>query len=201
MTPATMAKREALKAKLLDIAEAEIAQGGIVALRARDLAKEAGCALGAIYTVVDDLGELAVAVNRRTVDQIVAHMQGSIDGLEDEAPADLLITLSQAYLAYAQTETNRWRTLFSIGLSETDDAPGFHDAITPLVELLSTQLERLSRFETSRNLDRNARAIFASVHGMIALGLEPRLAALQTRDLDRMVSRVVATLSDKEEKL
>ncbi|WP_372605066.1 TetR/AcrR family transcriptional regulator [Actibacterium sp.] len=201
MTPATMAKREALKAKLIDIAEAEIAQGGIVALRARDLANAAGCALGAIYTAVDDLGELAIAVNRRTVDQITEKMQESVSGLDGEDADDLLVTLAQSYLSYAQTETNRWRTLFSIGLPEAEDAPGFHQAIEPIVGLISTQLERLSRFETSRNLDRNARAIFAAVHGMISLGMEPRLAAIDARDLDRMVSRVVATLSNKEDTL
>ncbi|MHC0053452.1 TetR/AcrR family transcriptional regulator [Actibacterium sp. D379-3] len=194
-------KQDALRARLLDVAEAEIARGGIVALRARDLAAEAGCALGAIYTVFGDLGEIAVAINRRTMTQMTERMASAIEGLDEEAPADLLITLAQAYLGYAETENQRWRTLFSIGLPDSGSEPGFHDALTPLTELFIPALARLAPANTTRNNARNARALFASVHGMIALGLEPRLAALDRRDLDRMIARVVATLSDRQEHL
>lgn len=193
-------KRDALRARLLDVAEAEIARGGIVALRARDLAAEAGCALGAIYTVFGDLGEIAVAVNRRTLAQLDAHLARAVEGLE-EAPADVLITLSQAYLGYAETERRRWQTLFSIGLSPSEDAPGFHDALAPIAARFAAPLARISPNSGKRKLDRKARALFAAVHGMVALGMEPRLAALERNDLERMITRIVATLGERKETL
>lgn len=194
-------KKDALRAKLLNVAETEIEQGGIVALRARDLADEAGCALGAIYTVFGDLGEIAIEINRRTVTQIAQHMQDAIVGMEEEAPADLIITLAQAYRTYAEEQPQRWRTLFSIGLPPSDEAEGFHEALTPITNMFAEQLDRLTRLSTGSERNRNARTIFSCVHGMIALGEEPRLSAMDPRDLDRMISRVVGTLCDKDQKL
>lgn len=199
MARAPSARREALRAELLDIAEAEIAKGGIVALKARDLATQAGCALGAIYSVYSDLGELAQAVNRRTLDQMTLELAQAVQGLEEEAPADILITLAQTYAAYARRETRRWQTLFSIGLAQTEAEPGFHDALEPLILLYAAPLSRLNPEKKPRGIERRARATFAAVHGVVSLGMEPRLAALQPEDLDKMLVKLVATLGDREE--
>lgn len=199
MARAPSARREALRAELLDIAEAEIAEGGIVALKARDLAAQAGCALGAIYSVYSDLGELAQAVNRRTLDQMTLELAQAVQGLEEEAPADILITLAQTYAAYARRETRRWQTLFSIGLAQTEAEPGFHDALEPLILLYAAPLSRLNPEKKPRGIERRARATFAAVHGVVSLGMEQRLAALQPEDLDKMLVKLVATLGDREE--
>ncbi|KCV81944.1 TetR family transcriptional regulator [Actibacterium atlanticum] len=201
MSPKSTPKKDALRAKLLEVAEAEIENGGIVALRARDLANEAGCALGAIYTVFGDLGEIAIEINRRTMLQIADHLRGSIEGMENEDPGDMIITLAQAYRSYAEDQPQRWRTLFSIGLPPADSAEGFYDALAPITNLFAEQLDRLTRLSTTSERNRNARAIFSCVHGMISLGEEPRLSAMDPRDLDRMISRVVGTLCDKDQKL
>ena len=51
-------RKAALKEKLVNLAEAQIAEAGLQSIRARDLAKAAGCAVGAIYSHFDDLGAL-----------------------------------------------------------------------------------------------------------------------------------------------
>ncbi len=66
MAAKTEMRKAALKERLLDIAERRIAEGGLAALRARDLAAEAECSVGAIYNVYDDLNALVMAVNGRT---------------------------------------------------------------------------------------------------------------------------------------
>ena len=91
--------------------------------------------------------------------------------------------------------------LFSVGLTKTEDAPGFHEAVTPITALFANQWDRLHRLSTSRERDRNARAIFAAVHGLVALGDETRVGVVAPGDLDRMISRVVGTLCEKEQKL
>ena len=50
-------RRKALREDLINIAEATIAREGLSGLKARDLATEAGCALGAIYNVFGDLND------------------------------------------------------------------------------------------------------------------------------------------------
>jgi AcrR family transcriptional regulator len=48
----TATRRHSLKEALAAAAERTIATGGLRGLKARDLAAEAGCAVGAIYNVV-----------------------------------------------------------------------------------------------------------------------------------------------------
>src|SRR5579872_3237503 len=67
-------KREALKGALVDSAERIIAERGYLALRARELAQDVGCALGAIYTVFPDLDALVLAVKDRTLDDLEAQI-------------------------------------------------------------------------------------------------------------------------------
>ena len=63
----TEERREQLRGALIDAAETAIAEGGLSALKARDLARTVGCALGAIYTVFPDLDALILSVNLRTL--------------------------------------------------------------------------------------------------------------------------------------
>ena len=60
-------RRDKLRDALIDAAERTLETQGLRALRARDLAAEVGCAVGAIYNAVADLDELIYAVNARTL--------------------------------------------------------------------------------------------------------------------------------------
>ena len=51
-----------LRARLIDVAERTIAENGLAALKARDLAREAGCSVGTIYNVFEHLDELILCV-------------------------------------------------------------------------------------------------------------------------------------------
>ena len=74
-------RRERLRTALIDAAEATIAAEGLAALKARDLAKEVGCALGAIYTAFPDLDALILTVNLRTLalfERAITAVTGSV---------------------------------------------------------------------------------------------------------------------------
>src|SRR4051794_8774796 len=64
---ATAERRATLRAALVAAAERAIMQQGLAGLRARALAEEVGCAVGAIYNVVKDLDELVLLVNAKTL--------------------------------------------------------------------------------------------------------------------------------------
>ena len=66
MTTKADLRKADLRLKLVAAAEVRIARDGAGALRARDLAKDADCAVGAIYNAFDDLNAIIVAVNGQT---------------------------------------------------------------------------------------------------------------------------------------
>lgn len=192
MDTAVSNKREMLRAKLLDIGEALITEGGIVALRARDLAEPAGCALGSIYNVFDDLGDIAIAVNRRTIDQLVAKMTDAASGLRRESATDRMITLALAYLDYVENEPQRWRTLFSVGIRATDDEPDFEGAIAPVIDLFAEPMDQLG----ARDPNTAARTLFAALHGVVSLGFERRIGVLPRRSLETRLTRLVEAAAE-----
>src|ERR1700682_921919 len=67
MTAKSAARRRELKVALIDAAERAITARGLGALRARDLATEVGCAVGAIYNVFPNLDAIIFEVNGRTL--------------------------------------------------------------------------------------------------------------------------------------
>src|ERR1700722_10511725 len=67
-------RRLALHDALAASAQRIISERGYQALRARDVAKEVGCALGAIYNVFADLDALILAVKERTLDSLEAEI-------------------------------------------------------------------------------------------------------------------------------
>src|ERR1700737_1223693 len=64
-----------LRERLIDAAERTIAANGLAGLRARDLAREAGCAVGTIYNVFEHLDELILCVGSRTLAMLDAALE------------------------------------------------------------------------------------------------------------------------------
>src|SRR6186997_1420454 len=77
MATKTAERREELRGALIDAAERTIAAGGLEALRARELAEEVGCAVGAIYNVFPNLDALIFEVNARTLRAFEAFLGGA----------------------------------------------------------------------------------------------------------------------------
>src|SRR5258708_28967741 len=116
----TSDRRSALRGALIASAARIIGERGYQALRARELATEVGCALGAIYGVFPDLDALIVAVKARTLDELDAEVARRLavveNGLQrpptiDDAKKELQ-TLAQIYFTFASRHSRRWQDLF-----------------------------------------------------------------------------------------
>ena len=120
-------RHTALREQLIDAAERTIADKGLAALKARDLAREVGCAVGTIYNVFEHLDELVLCVGSRTLAMLEAALAAAVRrragrGSAEEAVDDL-VRLALAYLEFAATHTVRWRALFEHRMSEARPLP------------------------------------------------------------------------------
>ena len=113
MATPTKTRRNALREALIVIAETQIAAGGIAGLRARDLATEAGCALGAIYNVFPDLTALTLEVNARTFADLGQDVAEALAQAATD-PTAQMVTMGLSYHRFAATHRNRWRALFDV---------------------------------------------------------------------------------------
>src|SRR3954463_12910199 len=103
-------RRDKLRDALINAAERTIETDGLRALRARDLATEVGCAVGAIYNAVADLDELIFAVNARTLAALENTFTAA--GADTRPPQGAIaqfVRLALAYTDFAAANRPRWR--------------------------------------------------------------------------------------------
>ena len=177
MTPSE--RRQQTRETLVKLAEAEISANGLEALRARDLAKQAGIAVGAIYTHFEDLDALVLEVNARTFRQIGLAVKAASDGVPEDTPTEKLIAMAQAYHSYAQANTPRWQALFENRIVSEANVPDWYRAqVDDLFRLIVGQLQVLRSDLTAETVALVARGLFGSAHGIVSLSIQSRISAV-----------------------
>jgi AcrR family transcriptional regulator len=186
MSDKRQAKKEALRTRLLEVTTEQMRQNGIEDLRARDIAKEAGCAVGSLYTTFEDLDDLILHINSNTLQSLGAAL--ALGQQEIDEPATRMEKLACDYLDFALQNYRLWRAVFDHKWPEEKPVPQWHldnqhqlflKIAAPLNELLPGADEELLLLE--------ARTLFAAIHGIITLSLEERYAAVQKAILKHQI--------------
>ncbi|KQI72184.1 TetR family transcriptional regulator [Loktanella sp. 5RATIMAR09] len=191
MATKTEIRRQELRDKLIVIAERTIAQNGLSALRARDLAGEAGCAVGAIYNVFGDLTDLTLAVNARTFHRLGAEVAEALAAAPED-PVEQLVVMAQAYHHFAASNHLSWRALFDVERPAGEAAPDWYLAeMGQLFTYISDPLAVIFPEREAEELALLTRALFSSVHGIVLLGLDEASAGVSTGKIDHMIALVL----------
>ena len=199
MATKTELRRQELRDNLIVIAERTIAAKGLGALRARDLAGEAGCAVGAIYNVFGDLTDLALAVNARTFHRLGADVAEALADAP-ENPVEQLIVMAQAYHHFAADNHLSWRALFDIERAPGETAPDWYlQEMGQLFAYISDPLSVIFPDRDGEEIALLTRALFSSVHGIVLLGLDEASAGVSTENIDRMIALVLRQFAGNPE--
>jgi AcrR family transcriptional regulator len=196
-------RREQLKTALIDAAEDIIARDGLAALRARDLAAAAGCALGAIYNAFDDLDAIVFAVNMRTLALLdrslgeSSRRKAAAAGVTSEAPdVAPLIRLALAYLEFASKNGPRWRALFEHRVPTAQAVPAWYVAErNRIFQFVEEPLRAIRPALPADERAQLARTLFSAVHGVVSLGLEEKLGEMPLRRLREQTATMVAAIA------
>lgn len=198
MSEKTDARRDALRTRLVEIAERQIAHSGLASLKARGLAAEAGCSVGAIYNVFDDLTGLIMAVNGRTFHRLGAAIEADLAQAPMVRPQARLVVMSIAYLRFATENQPLWRCLFDLRVSELETIPAWYlRALEDLFRLISEPLREIFPDLEEADIGLMTRALFSSVHGIVSLGLEQRISGVPPSQIERMIDLVLSNLTSR----
>jgi AcrR family transcriptional regulator len=195
----TLRRRQNLKQTLVRAAEKTIAKRGLAGLRARELAVEVGCAVGAIYNVVEDIDDLIMLVNERTLAalersliesaQVTTGAAGTADAIER------LVGLAVGYLDFAHANGLRWRAMFDHRPPKGRDVPDWYRASQRrLFGYVEAPLRALQPGASDQRLALLARSLFSAVHGVVELGLDEKLQPLPVEILHEQVAAVAAAI-------
>lgn len=185
-------KRSLLKQKVFEAAFERINQDGLTGLRARDIAKDAGCSLGSLYNAYQDLDDLILNVNSRVLEMLKEDI--STNAVEDQNAEAALANLAVNYMNFAYTHYNLWTSLF--GHTMQDNAPipdwyteqtnaTFLTLIAPLLKL-RPELDEAQAFILVRTL-------FSAVHGIITINLQERFISIPKDMLEVQLVEFVQT--------
>jgi AcrR family transcriptional regulator len=197
-SPKATSRREKLKDDLIDAAERRIEREGLRGLKARDLAAEVGCAVGAIYNVVADLDELIYAVNARTLAALETTFTAA--GIDTEPPDGAtaqFVRLALAYLDFAAANRPRWRAVFGHQpLSDREIPASYMADQLRLFSYIEKPLQTLLPGNMPRRRALVARSLFSAVHGIVALGLEEKLQLIPLPVLREQVTFLVKAMAN-----
>ncbi|MBD0270888.1 MAG: TetR/AcrR family transcriptional regulator [Acetobacteraceae bacterium] len=187
-------RQRALRDALLAAAERAIAEAGLPGLKAREVAREAGCALGAVYTAFADLDALVLAVNARTLDALEAHLLAASRPEAD--PVAQVAALAEAYLDYAGRHRPRWAALFEHRMAAGRDPPAWYAAKqAELFRHVEGAVAALRPGLEGAELAGLARAAFSAVHGVVSLGLDQKLSPMPEGMLRRELRLVAEAMA------
>lgn len=190
-SPAGETARARQRASLIEAAEATIARSGLSALRARDLARETGCAVGTLYNLFAGLDGLVLAANGRTLAALDRRLRSAGEGGD---PEERLVALALAYLDFATEHRSRWSALFEHRLAEGREVP--QDFAAALARLFGhVEAPLAAAVPGGVRLDDLARSVFSAIHGVVALGLSEKLATVAAADLRAQVEVVARALA------
>src|SRR3569832_724241 len=161
----TLERREKLRSDLILAAERMISHRGLAGLKTRDLAREVGCANGAVYNLVADKDELILRVGSRT---LLRHDEAlsAAESAGEPVPPETLVRIALAFCDFAAENLQLWRALFEHRMqadkvvpdwSVADQMQLFHHIHKPLAALFPKR--------GSEELAITARSLFSAVHG------------------------------------
>jgi AcrR family transcriptional regulator len=189
-------RREKLRADLILAAERMIAERGLAGLKTRDLAREIGCANGAVYNLVADVDELILRVGSRTLLRLDAALSVA-ESAGAPSPQDTLVRIAIAYCDFAAENLDLWRALFEHRMETDKIVPDWSvDDQMQLFRHIYQPLATLFPKRSPEELGITARSLFSAVHGMVALGLEQKLVAVPLPALRKEIAGLVRAMID-----
>lgn len=177
---------EQIKAMAVDAAERIVTEQGLAGLSTRNIAKAMGYTSGTLYLVFQNLDDLVLQLNQRTIDGMGKAVQGAV---KVGAPAEENVrAICRAYLKFGREHKPHWELLFHRRWPEGFVYPAWYMAeMGKSLVPFEQELGRLLGPKGNPHMVTLAgRAIWCSmqgIHGLYASGRMERLGVSNVEEL------------------
>ena len=189
--------REELYNMALEAARQIAEKEGLRGLKARRIARDIGYTIGTLYNVFEDLDDLIVHLNGRTLEDLY---QACASAKLDSEPEVAARAHAERYIQFTRDHPKLWKILFEHHLPEGRDLPEWHrEKIRQLLGLLEDALAPL--FPAGQEIERHhcARVLWSSLHGICSLESTEKLIKTESVEAmsDTLISNYLAGLRHK----
>jgi len=155
-------------------AEKIILEQGPEGLSTRKIATKIGYTVGTLYLLFENLDELIIQINARTLDRL--HLLITDLARQQLAHQDRLTQLAQIYIHFAYGDPHRWTLIFEHHLPNRQPMPGWYVEKTMRVfAVVEASLKPLAPHRNEREISQAACALWAGIHGICILGITNKL--------------------------
>lgn len=180
-----------LRELILASAEEIIQSQGLAGLSAREIARRVGYSAGTIYNMFDNLDDVVLHVEARVLDALAERISGVAD--TSHGP-DKLLLLARAYLSFTQEKPKLWNLLFEHHLPPGVDLPRWYqEKLESLLANVEQTLAPMFPPGNAADLQRSARVLWASVHGITSLATADKLSVVTSEAASRLIEDLVLT--------
>jgi AcrR family transcriptional regulator len=157
--------REELRERILSAGEEIVTKSGLAGLTARQLADRIGYSVGTLYNFFEDLDDLVVHMNARTLD----HMYAACARVTKRPGSEeALRAYARAYLRFTKDHDRLWAMVLDGSSHHHHVLPDWYQAkVARLLGLVEEALAPLITGDKERK--RSARVLWASLHGIVSL--------------------------------
>ena len=178
--------REELKDLALRAAGDIVSESGAAQLSMREVARRIGYTVGALYIVFENLDDLIVNLNERTVIELRAALE-RIRGRAQQ-PAQNLRLLVAAYLGFALLHTARWRLVFEHRLPDGQKAPATYAGHTAAIfALVGRHLREAGVARDDASERELATALWSGAPGICMLAVTGKLQVVTQASVQRLL--------------
>jgi AcrR family transcriptional regulator len=182
--------REELRERILSAGEEIVARSGVEGLTARRLAEQIGYSVGTLYNFFEDIDDLVVHLNARTLDHMYAACARVTKRL---GPEDALRAYARAYLRFTKEHDRSWAMLLDGSSHHHSELPDWYNTkVGRLLGLVEEVLAPLILGEKDRK--RSARVLWASLHGIVSLAGAGAVSESPLELVNDLITHYVASL-------
>ncbi|OAD21608.1 transcriptional regulator, TetR family protein [Candidatus Thiomargarita nelsonii] len=182
--------RQEIREMALQVAEKIVAKEGLQGLNARKIASAIGYSVGSLYIVFENLDDLILQVNARSLDQLYTVISKTEQ--QCRQPDACLLALGQAYLEFAMEQPQRWRTVFEYQRTKDAEIPSWYrKKIFRLFKLVEKPLLEFMPTLEPHLCAQTARALWGGVHGICILALTGRLEIVGADSVQNLMELLI----------
>jgi AcrR family transcriptional regulator len=183
--------RDELREMALSAAEQIVVEQGYEGLSARKVASAIGYTVGTLYLVFENLDDLILHINARTLDRLHAHMTDIQANAADAS--DYLLQLGEVYIRFADDDPHRWAMVFEHRFSEERTVPAWYqEKIARMFAMVEEGLKPLAKDRPRQEITQAARALWGGVHGICILAITDNLGIVGVDSVQELTQLLIS---------
>lgn len=164
--------QQEIREMVLTAAQNIVIEEGFAGLTVRKIAMSIDYTVGSIYMVFENMADLVMHINAKTLDDIEHALQIDQGG----EPGHAIEQMARIYLEFANNHYNRWQMIFEYRLPPGSSLPAWYrEKIDKVFSPIEDLIGQLAPERGSDDCKRAARALWAGVHGICVLSLNGSL--------------------------